>query len=664
MPGIKSESVPLIEDGAIRIHGERIPLLSGEVQFFRMDPSSWEGALDNLQAAGIPIVSTYLGWRRFSIAPGRYDLEGRTDPRLDVRRFLDMCSSRGLWVTMKPGPWICAEEANGGYPDWLVQEEELQVRDSEGRAVLGYSYPFQSPIPSYHHPAYLSRVKEWLAAVDGALADYFFPRGPIILVQLDNEPCMTFHDKVFESDYNPFNLELFKRRLEERYPSIDALNAAHGSAYSSFAEFEPPRSLLISRIEGLAPYFDWIEFKEASLASHVAKIGKMHVDNKVDGVLFTINYNEHPQLAVPNDWSALEASSGMGGFDYYPRMPVSDPGLRDLALFVNYSRICNRLPWSPEIMSGSWTFEGNEYAPGSLKPSDFEFLYLACMAYGLKGMNFYMFADRDNWVESPLSSEGEPGPNIDSIRKVVRLISGEADFERLDRSQDVAVLYYRPYAREGFLASASSEPVEAEGYRLGDAYRGFAEAFGALHDLNLDPALVDPWISKESFKKHKVIVVPGGAYMDEACLDALASYVEGGGLVFWLGETARYDLNFRPLAREFGPLGGLGRLIRLPGASLGKQELIKALAEAGIAPAVAADDEGLRTVLHRYEGKAWLFVINRGEALRETVLRFRDPEYAKMVSLVEPGLSREIIGGAAKLRCCPHSVQVWALHAQ
>ena len=59
------------------------------------------------------------------------------------------------------------------------------------------------------------------------LADYFHPQGPILLVQLDNEPSMTFHDRLLESDYNAVNLLLYHGWLKDEYGTIENLNLSH-----------------------------------------------------------------------------------------------------------------------------------------------------------------------------------------------------------------------------------------------------------------------------------------------------------------------------------------------------------------------------------------------------------------------------------------------------
>ena len=223
--------------------------------------------------------------------------------------------------------------------------------------------------------------------------------------------------------------------------SIANLNKAHHSSWRTFQEVPAPRALKLAGPGELAACVDWAEYKEHLMVRHIECIRRMHEENGLDRVLFTINYNEHPQLGVPNDWHALELASGIGGFDYYPRLPLSEAGLADVALFTGYSRVCNVIPWSPEIMCGTWSFLGQEHAHGALAAADFEYLYLCCVALGLRGMNFYMFADRDNWIDSPLDVEGRPGPTTEAVRTVIRLISEEPELERLHRRQEVAVLY-------------------------------------------------------------------------------------------------------------------------------------------------------------------------------------------------------------------------------
>ena len=77
------------ERGLLHVGAKRVPLLSGEVQFWRLDPIDWDAALRAVAAEGIPMVSTYLSWQRYVPAPDA-PFTWQHDERLDVRTFLEL----------------------------------------------------------------------------------------------------------------------------------------------------------------------------------------------------------------------------------------------------------------------------------------------------------------------------------------------------------------------------------------------------------------------------------------------------------------------------------------------------------------------------------------------------------------------------------------------
>ena len=535
----------LIATGALVVDGVRLPLLSGEVQFFRMDPAAWETALRSLKDAGLPIVSTYLSWQRFSLGPDRCDLEGTTDPRLDVRRFLDLCVKLDLLVTMKPGPWICAEEANGGLPDWLVANEEIQVLDAAGRPVRGYNPPFQSPIPSYLHPVYLEHLRRWITRVDTVLSDYLHPRGPILLVQLDNEPSYTFHDGLLESDYNPVNVDrggLYSQWLERKYERVDALNRSHGSAWATFAEAAAPRTAGGERARRSPGAHRLGRPSRRTCSRAISRPSDGCTSTTVSGTCSSRSTTTsagsslYRRTGAPWNWRAGWAASTTIRGSRWTR-----PALTEVAMHVGYSRVCNALPWSPEIQCGTWSYPGQVHAPGEIPPREYEYLYLACIAFGLKGMNFYMFADRDNWIDSPLDAAGRPSAGMAAVRRVLELIRGEPGFERMERQKRVAVLYYRPAAREAFVADAAGNTPAAMSGGVGSSYRLFVELFAELHAMNLDPAILDPWVDPSAIGDYRVVFSPRYEDMDEASLSALDDAAARGAALVWAGPRPQHD---------------------------------------------------------------------------------------------------------------------------
>lgn len=672
-------AVARLEAGELHLGGERVPLLSGEMHFWRLDPRDWENCLRRIKDMGFPIVATYLSWRRHSLGPGRTDLAGSTDPRLDVTRFLQMCAEIGLWVHLKPGPWICAEETNGGYPDWLVGDPDLQALDSEGRAVLGYNSPFQSPIPSYLHPKYLDHVREWLMDVDECVRPFFYPRGPIIMVQLDNEPCMTFHDRMLESDYNPVNVGpggYYQRWLQDKYGTIEALNTAYRSEWSSYDDVEPPRKVPTLKLDQLRQLTDWIEFKEWLLATHIELLRDFHLQNGLRGVLFTVNYNRHDQLSVPNNWSRLEKASGLGGFDYYPAMPMGFRELVDVSMAVNYGLSTLKASWSPEMMSGIWKFPTADVSSPGLRAEDFEYLYLTALAFGLKGMNFYMLVNRENWESAPLDERGQLTETAPAVQKVLELFRRVPDFTTLHKAQQVAIVYYRPYAWEAF--AVDGQVVEDACCRMAESYARFEALYTALVRLNWDPAIFDPWVnSREHLAKYRMVFVPSGACMDRSTQQLLCDYADNGGTLVFFSEPPQSDLETAPWSlfgsslTADGKAGG-GEILCLGpvsgdalerGAEPNLIDLQRILGETDLSAESETDDSNVLTVVQRNDTTAVLFVLNTSALPSEPTIRVKGVQSGALVSAFSEEVASVIENGCARVSIPGNTVRVYFIRS-
>lgn len=98
-----------------------IPLLSGEVHYWRLDPANWQPVLRRVREMGLQVIATYVCWDFHEIEPGRYDFRGESDARRNLLRFLDMLTAEGFWVILRPGPYIYSEWRNNGVPDDALQ---------------------------------------------------------------------------------------------------------------------------------------------------------------------------------------------------------------------------------------------------------------------------------------------------------------------------------------------------------------------------------------------------------------------------------------------------------------------------------------------------------------------------------------------------------------
>jgi len=154
------------DDKSFLIGGQRIWLHAGDVHYFRHPAGSWEAALRRLRAAGLNTVSTYVAWNVHEPVEGEFDFTGDRD----LGRYLDLAAELGLYVIVRPGPYICSEWDGGGLPAWLLGKPGIRTRDDD--------------------PEYVAAFRRWFDQVLPIIAPRQASRdGSVVLVQNENEYC-------------------------------------------------------------------------------------------------------------------------------------------------------------------------------------------------------------------------------------------------------------------------------------------------------------------------------------------------------------------------------------------------------------------------------------------------------------------------------------------
>ncbi len=146
------------------IDGKPLRIFSGSIHYFRSMPGKWHELLLKLKNAGMNTVETYCCWNLHEPRPGEYDFSGR----LDLERFLKTAQELGLYVIVRPGPYICAEWDNGGLPAWLLKNENIRLRTEDEE--------------------YLSAVDRWFDVLMPKILPFLQTNGGnVILVAAENE---------------------------------------------------------------------------------------------------------------------------------------------------------------------------------------------------------------------------------------------------------------------------------------------------------------------------------------------------------------------------------------------------------------------------------------------------------------------------------------------
>ena len=146
------------------LDGNRFQIRCGEVHAPRVPREYWSQRLRQVKAMGLNTVCAYLFWNLHEPQPGQFNWSDQAD----VAAFCRAAQAEGLWVILRPGPYACAEWEMGGFPWWLLKDENIQLRSRD--------------------PRYIGAVRRYLREVGRVFGPLQITHGgPILMVQVENE---------------------------------------------------------------------------------------------------------------------------------------------------------------------------------------------------------------------------------------------------------------------------------------------------------------------------------------------------------------------------------------------------------------------------------------------------------------------------------------------
>jgi beta-galactosidase len=159
------------------LDGEPFQILSGEIHYPRIPRAYWRHRFRMARAMGLNTITAYVFWNVHETSPGTYDFSAQND----VAEFIREAQQEGLYVLLRPGPYVCAEWEWGGYPSWLLKDPNITVRSRD--------------------PKFLAATSRWFHRLGQELAPLQIGNGgPIIGVQVENEYGSYGDDHVYMED--------------------------------------------------------------------------------------------------------------------------------------------------------------------------------------------------------------------------------------------------------------------------------------------------------------------------------------------------------------------------------------------------------------------------------------------------------------------------------
>lgn len=147
------------------VRDQRIFLHSGEFHTFRLPVASlWPDIIQKAKAAGLNGLSVYTHMGLLNPAPGIIDLDGFRA----LEPLFKSAKEEGLWIVLRPGPYINAETTAGGLAHWATTEVPGRVRTND--------------------TTWKAAWQDYISAIIEEAAPWQINQGgPIIAVQIDNE---------------------------------------------------------------------------------------------------------------------------------------------------------------------------------------------------------------------------------------------------------------------------------------------------------------------------------------------------------------------------------------------------------------------------------------------------------------------------------------------
>ena len=509
---------------------------SAEMHYFRIDKRYWSICFERMKRAGYHIIATAVPWNVHQDENKHLDFAGFSDPRKDLIVFLELAREFGFKVILRPGPCVWGQLENGGLPRSIFNDLKVFARDASGqeRKLRGDHGVDGGYLPSYLHKNFQFHLKNYFRAFIEITKNYVHPRGPVFLVELDYETSFGRLLEPDSADYNTDVLaEYYPPFLEHLYGDIKKLNALYKEKNAAFDRVEPPRKFVGLEAKGFPKAMDWFRFREFMLNAYLEMLEEVFTSYTVEPLIFRSLYFRPGDILpaynlVPNDRSPFLGTNVFPGGNYF-----------DLSVKGRFMQSEYGFAFASSFFSGSAAADPEREAEHAPITSHTRRFYLAAgLSSGFKGLNQYMFVDRDHWYGAPLHSDGTVSDGYE-VAKRFNLAITAVGLEEMESRQQVAVVGNRLYS---WMRYTSGDKLFPYVKRLMDeSTSGFCRD---LMRLKIGYGIRE---NREwgTMKKYRLLYIPSTEVMAEKDQESIVDLVKSGVSVVLCGLMPRYNENLK-----------------------------------------------------------------------------------------------------------------------
>jgi beta-galactosidase len=147
------------------LDGQPFQIISGEIHPARIPAEYWRHRIQMAKAMGCNTIAAYVFWNFHESEEGVYDFSTGNH---NLAQFFKIVQEEGMWIILRPGPYVCAEWELGGIPPYLLRIPDIKLRSLDAR--------------------YMAAAERYMAKLAEEIKPYLITKGgPLLMLQIENE---------------------------------------------------------------------------------------------------------------------------------------------------------------------------------------------------------------------------------------------------------------------------------------------------------------------------------------------------------------------------------------------------------------------------------------------------------------------------------------------